>query len=165
MEQATAFLEESRQLLNLMSKRPESDYYRKTQFKSWDINQVLGHLHIFNHAADLSLRSSTQFEEFFSPIRKALLNGKKLVDTQEEWLDGLSGTRLLDAWWGEVEKVSSNFSSADPKLRLKWAGPEMSARSSITARQMETWAHGQEVFDILGKTRLEHDRIKNIVHL
>ena len=30
---------------------------------------------------------------------------------------------------------------------------------------METWAHGQEVFDILGKKRTENDRIKNIVHL
>ena len=39
----------------------------------------------------------------------------------------------------------------------------MSARSKITARHMETWAHGQEVFDALGKDREEKDRIKNIV--
>lgn len=41
----------------------------------------------------------------------------------------------------------------------------MSARSSITARQMETWAHGQEIFDCLGLERTETDRIRNIVHL
>ncbi len=41
----------------------------------------------------------------------------------------------------------------------------MSVRSSITARQMETWAHGQEVFDVLGLDRVETDRIKNIVFL
>ena len=41
----------------------------------------------------------------------------------------------------------------------------MSARSKITARHMETWAHGQEVFDALGKDREEKDRIKNIVHM
>jgi len=41
----------------------------------------------------------------------------------------------------------------------------MNTRSSITARQMETWAHGQEIFDILGEARIEDDRIKNIVHL
>ena len=39
----------------------------------------------------------------------------------------------------------------------------MSARSSITALQMETWAHGHEVFDLLGVERVEADRIKNIV--
>jgi uncharacterized protein (TIGR03084 family) len=41
----------------------------------------------------------------------------------------------------------------------------MSARSSITARLMETWAHGQEVYDQLGSVRLNKDRIRNIVVL
>ena len=62
----------------------------------------------------------------------------------------------------DTEKIYSN---TDPKLRVKWAGPEMSARSSITARQMETWSHGHEVFDRLGQEREEGDHIKNIVHL
>ena len=54
---------------------------------------------------------------------------------------------------------------ADPKARLKWPGPDMSARSSITARLMETWAHGQEVYDHLGVVRQNADRIQNIVVL
>ena len=41
----------------------------------------------------------------------------------------------------------------------------MSARSSVTARQMETWAHGQAIFDELGMVREEDDRIRNIVIL
>ena len=41
----------------------------------------------------------------------------------------------------------------------------MSARSSITARQMETCAHAQEVFDCLGQYRADTDRIRNIAHL
>ena len=41
----------------------------------------------------------------------------------------------------------------------------MSALTCITARQMETWAHGQEVFDVLNVTRPEADRIRNICHL
>ena len=39
----------------------------------------------------------------------------------------------------------------------------MSVRSSITARHMETWAHGQEVYDHLGINRNDTDRVKNIV--
>jgi uncharacterized protein (TIGR03084 family) len=38
----------------------------------------------------------------------------------------------------------------------------MSIRSCISARQMETWAHGQAVFDLLGVERIEHDRLRNI---
>ena len=41
----------------------------------------------------------------------------------------------------------------------------MSVRSSISARLMETWAHGQEVYDVLGVLRVNSDRIRNIAHL
>jgi uncharacterized protein (TIGR03084 family) len=41
----------------------------------------------------------------------------------------------------------------------------MSVRSSITARLMETWAHGQEVYDLLGVERVNTDRIRNIAVL
>ncbi|MEL6236774.1 MAG: maleylpyruvate isomerase family mycothiol-dependent enzyme, partial [Pseudomonadota bacterium] len=46
-----------------------------------------------------------------------------------------------------------------------WVGPEMSARSAMTARQMETWAHGLAIWDLVGKARPEADRLRNIVHL
>ena len=39
-------------------------------------------------------------------------------------------------------------------------GPDMSARSSISARHMETWAHAQELYDTLGVDRINEDRIK-----
>lgn len=41
----------------------------------------------------------------------------------------------------------------------------MSARSSVSARLMETWAHGQEVYDQLGVVRQNKDSIKAIVVL
>ncbi len=165
MEQAKDFLEESTQILNLMKNRPEKDFFIRTQFKNWNINDVIGHLHLFNFAADLSLKSQDDFQTFFSPIRDNLNSGKNILEPQDHWLNGLSGHSLLETWWAQVEKVAESFEKVDPKLRVKWAGPEMSTRSSITARQMETWAHGQEIFDVLGEERMESDRIKNIIHL
>ena len=44
-------------------------------------------------------------------------------------------------------------------------GPDMSVKSSITARLMETWAHGQAIYDILGIVRKNQDHIKNITVL
>jgi hypothetical protein len=40
----------------------------------------------------------------------------------------------------------------DPSLRLPWYGPPMSAASSVTARLMESWAHGQDIADAVGVT-------------
>jgi uncharacterized protein (TIGR03084 family) len=34
--------------------------------------------------------------------------------------------------------------------------------SSITARLMETWAHGQAIYDLLGHQRKDTDRIRNV---
>ncbi len=165
MEQADDFLEDSRQLLTLMQDKSKAHYSKQTQFKNWTINDVIGHIHIFNFAANLSLTAPKKFLEFILPIKMVISNGCSSLEVQKTWLAGASGPELLEKWWSEVEKVSYNFSHVDPKQRLKWVGPDMSARSSITARQMETWAHGHEIFDVLGKERVEHDRIKNIVHL
>ena len=38
----------------------------------------------------------------------------------------------------------------------------MSPRSMATARLMETWAHGQEVYDLMGATRAPTDRLLHI---
>ena len=72
---------------------------------------------------------------------------------------------LLHRWREFSRELSERFVVADPKQRVKWVGPDMSARSSITARLMETWAHGQAIYDLLGKVRHEADRIQNIAVL
>ena len=41
----------------------------------------------------------------------------------------------------------------------------MSVRSCIIARQMETWAHAQAIFDVLGQDRVDADRLKNVAHI
>ena len=41
----------------------------------------------------------------------------------------------------------------------------MSARSFITARLMETWAHGQDVADALGVERTPTDRLRHVAHI
>jgi uncharacterized protein (TIGR03084 family) len=52
--------------------------------------------------------------------------------------------------------------------RLEWYGPPMSVRSFVTARLMETWAHGQDVVDGLGlpiDARPPSDRLGHIAFL
>ncbi|MEM7303118.1 MAG: TIGR03084 family metal-binding protein [Pseudomonadota bacterium] len=165
MQQARDFLDESRSLDAIVGDLSDSDLQTVTQFNSWTIDDVLGHLHMFNVAADVSLTDPGTLGDFLKPVFEAIGSGKSLIDAQNLWLDGLSGEKLRDDWRAGYEKTAAAFATADPKQRVEWAGPSMSARSSITARQMETWAHGQEVFDILGHKRVDEDRIKNIAHL
>ena len=165
MQQAEDFRAESRALAEVLQDLPEADLHRATLFKDWTIDHVLGHLHLFNVAAETSLQGSAALGAFIGPIVKDMQSGKSILQCQFPWLDGLSGRALFDAWRAGAESCADAFARADPKERVKWVGPDMSALSSITARQMETWAHGQEVFDLLGLERSEQDRIRNIAHL
>lgn len=165
MQQADDFRLESRTLAAVLDPLKDADFDTPTLFKGWTIDDVLGHLHMFNVAAEKTLQSDAAFTDFFAPIAALMGQGKTLLETQRPWLDGLRGRALFEAWRDGAERVADAYAAADPKVRVKWAGPDMSALSSITARQMETWAHGQEVFDALGHTREEGDRIRNIAHL
>ena len=165
MDQAKDFYEDSLKLYDLLMDRKDSDYDYVTQFKGWTINDVVGHLHVFNIGAMTTLNGSNAFDVFAAPILSGLQKGLSLVETQWPLLNGLSGRHLLNEWWCGVEDLANEYSRANPKMRVKWMGPEMSSRLCLTARQMETWAHGQEVFDRFGVVRKESDTIKNIVHL
>ena len=165
MQQAIDFQQESESLADALRNLNDVYFKQKTQFKGWTIEDILGHLHMFNVAADLTLEDGAKFKLFFSRIEKEMANGKTLLQSQYPWLNGMSGRILYNSWIEGSRKVAAKYVIADPKTRVKWAGPEMSARSSITARQMETWAHGHEIFDSLGIKREEFDRIKNIVFL
>ena len=165
MQQAHDYLAEVDELSNLLRDQLESIFLKKTLFKSWTVNDVIGHLYMFDFAALKSLQNENEFAKIYSNVSSHLDQGMSLLESQYPFLTELSGKNLFERWYGNSRKLGAAFAGADPSVRLKWFGPEMSAKSSITARQMETWAHGQEIFDVLGVKRTAHDRIKNICHL
>ena len=55
---------------------------------------------------------------------------------------------------GEPGATSSSAAKVtDPQSRVLWFGPPMGARSFLSARIMETWAHGQDIADTFGVQR------------
>lgn len=162
---AKDFLDESEALHALVSPLSDAELETKTAFKGWTINTVIQHLHVWNLAAEMSLKGDGSFETYYARLEKHRVGGGTMSGFEREWLEGLSGRKLVEAWRAAFVGTAERFSAADPSARVKWAGPDMSARSSMTARLMETWAHGQEVYDVLGAVRKNGDRIRNIVVL
>ncbi len=165
LTQAIDFRDESEALYNLVKDLSDADYQQKTAFNGWTLNDVFEHLHMWNWAANESLVNEKNFLTFLDEVMGGVAQGKSLKDYERVWIKGLAGRALLETWRAFYLDMAARFENTAPKLRLKWAGPDMSARSSITARLMETWAHGQEVYDQLGTVRKNHDRIKNIAIL
>ena len=163
LTQAQDFLDESETLNAVLSDLSDADFRQQTQFKAWTIEDVLVHLHFWNSAADLSAQDEPAFKALMGRVLPAIATGGFRDFENGEVSE--RGTDLRAAWIDRVRDMAPRWQQMDPKTRLPWAGPSMSARSSMTARQMETWAHGFEVFDVLGLNRVESDRLRNIVVL
>jgi uncharacterized protein (TIGR03084 family) len=163
MRQALDFRDESRALHALLQPLDERDFSLTTRFKNWTIDAIVAHLHFYNWMADLTLRDEPRFRSMLDKIRALRAQGDTIVSATDRMLEGLKGRALLEAWRAGFEAMAEGWSSADPRQRLAWVGPSMSARSSISARLMETWAHGQAIYDLLAVERDNADRIDNIV--
>ncbi|HEY7626367.1 MAG TPA: TIGR03084 family metal-binding protein, partial [Ilumatobacteraceae bacterium] len=72
---------------------------------------------------------------------------------------------LLARWREDRARLLEVAATVDPSTRIVWYGPPMGARSFITARLMETWAHGQDVADALGVVRTPTARLRHVAHL
>lgn len=158
------FRDESEALFTLLSPLGDGDFERATRFKNWTIGEILTHLHVWNGAAELSLADAAGFDAFLLRLRADMARAS-LRQVENRWLAPLRGRDLLCAWQARCLEVAARFAAADPKARVKWAGPDMSARSSISARLMETWAHAQAIYDELGVERIDTDRIQSIAFL
>lgn len=160
--QADHYFEECTALHELLADVPEQTWDAVTQFKDWTVYDVIGHLHLFDYAAGLTLDGRDVLVNFFAEIRAGRAGGRSLTAYTREWLGGDTGPALRDRWFSFATGLAARYREQDPKYRVAWGGPDMSVRSCISARQMETWAHGQAVFDLLGAERVESDRIRNI---
>ncbi len=162
MQQAEDFRQETRALHALIHTIPVESYREPTQFKGWTIVDVVRHLHFWNRMAHFQLSDP---DGLVGHLKAMGTRGIPMRAYEAEQLGQLGPAELVAEWAAFAEQAADLFAVADPKTRLKWAGPDMSARSSITARLMETWAHGQEIYDHAGRVRENEDRVRNIVTL
>jgi uncharacterized protein (TIGR03084 family) len=163
LEQVRDLREEGDELYEMLKTLEESDWERPTPFKSWTVRDVVEHLHFSDLLAVHSLRSDEDFAKAAEAMGKAIMEeGLDLRGCARREIGPLPPDGLLQRWRDCFLEMCELLDAADPKARLKWFGPDMGVRMFTTARQMETWAHGQDVFDLLGRPRAYTDRLKNI---
>lgn len=154
------FVAESRSIASVLTGLQEPEFRAVTAFHAWTIDDVLVHVHLWNDLVRLAVTDPERFRPLMTswmalptpPERRAYENAQV----------PLRGRALLDAWQRGFEDLGASWRNLDPKQRVVWAGPDMSLRTSLTARLMETWAHGQAVFDVLGIDRKERDSVRNV---
>jgi uncharacterized protein (TIGR03084 family) len=155
--------EEGAALYGLLETLDESDWARPTPFKNWTVQDVVEHLHFSDRLAVQSLKSDDEFMKTAEDIVRAIQEeGIDLKTYMHRVLKSPSPSEMLKLWHDYFVEMCDLLEAADPKARLKWFGPDMGVRMFATARQMETWAHGQDIYDLLQVERKNTDRLKNI---
>ncbi|MGE0314749.1 MAG: maleylpyruvate isomerase family mycothiol-dependent enzyme [Lautropia sp.] len=160
--EAIDLLDESTALHAVLAPLDEDALAEPTAFKQWTPNDIVAHLHFFNELADLALTDEGAFERRYAAMAALRGQGLSMREATDRLLGGLAGRALIDRWREYLSPMATRWHAADPRQRVKWVGPSMSARSSISARLMETWAHGQAIYDRLGIERVDTDRIESI---
>ena len=138
------------------------DWSRPTLFKQWTPWDVIAHLYFFDHVSVLAMKDVEGFGEARKELIAASSSGLSTADFTRKKLGPLPPKELLATWISTNKEMAEELGSSDPKRRLPWFGPDMGVRMFTTARYMETWAHGQEIYDLKRAKRAHSDRIKHI---
>jgi len=140
----------------------EAGWHTPTPAAGWDIADQISHLAYFD---EVTVTSALDPEQFKAELAEAVASGGINPDTIAARFRDRTGAQLLD--WFEVARADllNTFKNLDPRARLPWFGPAMSAASSLTARIMETWAHTQDIADALGVTPEPTNRLRHVAHI
>jgi uncharacterized protein (TIGR03084 family) len=153
---------ETASLREMISPLDEAGWRRPTPAEGWCIADQVSHLAFFDDAA---VQSAVDPEGFAAEMQRAVTVAGLTPDDVAERYRSMTGTELLTWFDRSRAHLIEVFTDLDPATRLPWFGLPMSAASSLTARIMETWAHGQDVADALDLSREATGRLRHISHI
>lgn len=143
--------------------RPLSDdaWDLLTPADGWTVRDSVSHLAFFDETGRLAAADP----DAFVASAKELMSLADPMDPSIGRGRSLSPAGVLEWFETARSSMTETFRGLDAKARLPWYGPAMGALSFATARLMETWAHGQDVVDAVGATRVPTDRLRHVAHI
>ncbi|HXV92369.1 MAG TPA: TIGR03084 family metal-binding protein [Pseudonocardia sp.] len=153
---------ESAELRALLAPLDDAGWRRPTPAAGWTVLDQITHLAHFDAVA---VRSATEPDAFRADAERMVAEGEVDPDRVAAHYRPLTGPEVLGWFDRERTRLVAVFRGLDPALRVPWFGPPMSAASALTARIMETWAHGQDVADALGVVREPTHRLRHVAHI
>jgi uncharacterized protein (TIGR03084 family) len=153
---------ETDDLVSIVATLEEGAWLTPTPSAGWDIKDQVSHLAYFDETARLS---ATDPEAFRAGAAELVALGDDFTGHVARSHHGRPAADLL-AWFEQARHdLLGTYGALAPATKLPWYGPPLSAASAVTARLMETWAHGQDVADALGVVRRPTARLRHVAHI
>jgi uncharacterized protein (TIGR03084 family) len=138
----------------------DDDWSIATPAPGWNVADQVIHLGLVDRRAIWSMVDPERFDGDIQSMMSA--GGMDAIHDAER---SQTPAQLL-AWWREgAADLVRVAQTVDLAARCRWYGPSMSGTSMLTARLMETWAHGYDIADALGWKVEPTDRLKHIAHI
>jgi uncharacterized protein (TIGR03084 family) len=142
----------------------DGQWRQATASPGWSVADQIAHLAYFDDAAACAILAPERFVE----QRAALFDGAIARGVDEYTLgDYRAMTRedLRRAWQKNRSTLREAAATLGDDDRVEWYGPPMGAVSFLSARLMETWAHGTDVAEALGLPRSSSERLVHVARL
>jgi uncharacterized protein (TIGR03084 family) len=165
LQEALDFRAEADELHAFLRTLGEGDWSRPTTFQRWTPWDVVAHLHLYDQVSLASLAGEEAFAQERNKLVGRIAKGTTNADLARERFGALGAEDLLAHWIDGARDLAEQLAASDAKRRLPWFGPDMGVRMFTTARLMETWAHGQEVYDLVRRERVPTDRLRHIAEI
>ncbi|GAA4070181.1 TIGR03084 family metal-binding protein [Nonomuraea soli] len=147
---------ETADLNDLLRPLRSDDWELPTPAQGWAIRDQVSHLAYFDEAATRAVADPIGFRASLAEVSAQFVDDQVdesrilLAEEVAEWFSRARATML------------ETFATLGAKDRVPWYGPDMSAASFVTARLMETWAHGQDVADAVKVERRPTARLRHV---
>jgi uncharacterized protein (TIGR03084 family) len=159
-------LAEQRALDAIVEPLADDAWDAPTPSPGWAVRDQIGHLLHYDDKAALAITDPDRFAADRDAFVAHLLADPSTLDevTLAE-TRALRPRELLARWRAGRQRLADAASTCGEGDRIQWYGPPMSAKSFLTARLMECWAHGYDVCDTLDTTPEPTDRLRHITRL
>lgn len=134
----------------------------ETPAEGWTLADTVAHLAATDRDA---LLAATDPDGYAALLTRVAATGPSYVDDLVEAARSTPWSVVLERWRTGRTALRAALVRLDPEVRVPWFGPPMSPVSFVTARLMETWAHGQDVADTLGQVRPATTRLRSVAEI
>ena len=155
-------LAETRALDDVLVMLASDQWDAPTPAPGWLVRDQVSHLAYFDDATVMAVCEPERFarERAVAVVDIDAFTARVAADHH-----GCNATTLLQWWRDARTRLAEVLGALDPSARVPWYGPDMSVPTALTARVMETWAHGQDVVDAVGATRPATPALRHVAHL
>jgi len=140
----------------------EADWSKPTPAAGWTIAHQIAHL----AAADANVLIAVRTPDSFDAVLKQVeAGGSGHADAEAAAGAAKPRSVLLEDWRAGRAEVAAALREIPLGQGFPWFGSQLTATLMVPLRLMETWAHGQDVFDTLGITHRPSGRLKHVAAL